>query len=257
MNIADAFTCHGTSVCRIGDTDIHYLLSDKGRSTWRFETLFTKEPETLEWIDSFSKEDLLWDVGANIGIYSIYAALRGINVVAFEPHFGNYFQLCANIYMNGLQDRIKAYCFALSDKMTSGTINLSSVEIGTAMNSFNSDLDYLGKTYHPIFRQGMMGCSIDEAVDLLGMDVPAHIKIDVDGIELEIVRGARKTLTHPKLKSVSVELVEMLNDQVNGVDGIMRESGLDFIHKKQSKIYPYPQLEGVLNFLYRKPQATP
>lgn len=252
MNDAKPFMSQGIGTCRIGDTEVRYLVSDQDLSTWRFETLFTKEPETLEWIDSFSAGEQLWDIGANIGIYSIYAALRGINVIAFEPHFGNYFQLCANIYLNGLQDRIKAYCFALSDNMTSGTINLSSVGIGTSMNSFDSDLDYLGKTYQPVFRQGMMGCSIDQAVSLFGMDVPDHIKIDVDGIELDIVKGARETLAKPTLKSVSIELVEHLPEQVSGVNRIMHACGLDFIHKKQSTIYPYKQLDGVLNFLYQK-----
>ncbi|WP_052224004.1 FkbM family methyltransferase [Comamonas testosteroni] len=253
MDDAQIFMCQGVGVCRIGDKDVRYLLSNKNSNAWRFETLFTKEPETLEWIDSFSEGDVLWDVGANIGMYSIYAALRGINVVAFEPHFGNYFQLCANIYMNGLQDKIKAYCFALSEDISAGTINLASISIGTALSSFNNDLDYLGNPYIPAFRQGMMGCSIDQLVKLFGMDVPNHLKIDVDGIELDIVKGARQTLSDPKLKSVSIELVEMLLEQVDGVNSIMHTCGLEFMHKKQSTIYPHKQLEGVLNFLYKKP----
>ena len=45
---------------------------------WRVATFFTKEPETLEWIDSFEKKEKLifWDIGANIGLYSIYNALK-------------------------------------------------------------------------------------------------------------------------------------------------------------------------------------
>lgn len=254
MNEAQPFLCDGVGVCRIGNTDIRYLLSHQSKNAWRFDTLYTKEPETLEWIDGFAENATLWDIGANIGMYSIYAALRGVNVIAFEPHFGNYFQLCANIHMNGLQDKIKAYCFALSEHMAAGTINLSSVGMGTAMSSFNCDLDYLGNPYRPVFRQGMMGCSIDQAVELFGMQVPEHIKIDVDGIELDIVKGARNTLGDPRLRSVSIELVEGLPEQVDGVHEIMRDVGLEFMHKKQSTIYPYHQIEGVLNYLYQRPQ---
>ena len=44
--------------------------------TWRYDTFNSKEPETLEWIDSIPGGSILWDVGANIGLYSIYAAKK-------------------------------------------------------------------------------------------------------------------------------------------------------------------------------------
>ena len=43
----------------------------------RAETLFTKEPDMIDWIDSFPEDFVLWDIGANVGIYSIYAGLKG------------------------------------------------------------------------------------------------------------------------------------------------------------------------------------
>jgi hypothetical protein len=42
---------------------------------WRVRTFASKEPETLNWIDQFKDESIFWDVGANIGLYSIYSAL--------------------------------------------------------------------------------------------------------------------------------------------------------------------------------------
>src|SRR5262245_15783933 len=44
------------------------------RALWRAETLLTKEPATIRWIDRFAPRDIFWDVGANTGIYSLYAA---------------------------------------------------------------------------------------------------------------------------------------------------------------------------------------
>lgn len=41
---------------------------------YRIKTFSTKLPETLEWIDNFPQGSVLWDVGANVGLYSIYAA---------------------------------------------------------------------------------------------------------------------------------------------------------------------------------------
>ena len=68
--------------------------SEETRSTRKVKTYYSKEPETLSWIDNFdiyrksNSEDLIfWDIGANVGLYSIYAATKydNISVFAFEP----------------------------------------------------------------------------------------------------------------------------------------------------------------------------
>src|SRR5690348_10867014 len=41
---------------------------------YRADTFSSKEPETLAWIDSLPTGSTLWDVGANVGLYSCYAA---------------------------------------------------------------------------------------------------------------------------------------------------------------------------------------
>jgi hypothetical protein len=62
------------------------ILTPNSLCEWRAKTFSTKEPETLEWIDSIQKDSILWDVRANIGLYSIYAAKRqNCSVWAFEP----------------------------------------------------------------------------------------------------------------------------------------------------------------------------
>ena len=79
---------------------------------WRLDSLFSKEPETLEWIDSFESnkgEDIIfWDIGANIGLYSIYAAQKHKNIIiySFEPSTSNLRVLSRNISINELQNKI-------------------------------------------------------------------------------------------------------------------------------------------------------
>jgi len=75
--------------------------------------LKTKEPETIDWIESIPQQDILFDVGANIGIYTMCAGARGITTYAFEPHAGNYNILCQNISANDFP--CTAYCIALSN----------------------------------------------------------------------------------------------------------------------------------------------
>ena len=55
---------------------------------FRVTTFAAKEPETLEWIDRLPEGCVLWDIGANVGFYTVYSTLRRkCRVVAFEPLF--------------------------------------------------------------------------------------------------------------------------------------------------------------------------
>ena len=85
---------------------------------WRIKSFYTKEPETLEWIDSFEEGSCFWDIGANIGLYSIYSAskINKIKVFSIEPSTSNLRVLSRNISINSFQDRISVLPFALSDK---------------------------------------------------------------------------------------------------------------------------------------------
>jgi hypothetical protein len=45
---------------------------------YRVKTFSSKEPETLEWIDRFLPESIFWDIDANVGLYSIFAAKKKV-----------------------------------------------------------------------------------------------------------------------------------------------------------------------------------
>jgi FkbM family methyltransferase len=235
---------------KVGSSKVKYLAA--GRSEWRFTTLLSKEPETIEWIDGFAPTETLWDIGANVGIYSIYAALRGIRVVAFEPNFANYFHLCTNIKLNNMQDRITPLCLAFSRGKSISTLNLRSMEFGESMSTFGSDLDFRGKPYYPAFRQGMIGFDIDGFVADFKVAVPNHFKVDVDGIELDIIKGGRETFRVPTVRSVQIELVDTDLSQTEGVSSILKDAGLDYVHKRHNADAAGEAFKDVLNFLYRR-----
>jgi len=167
----------------------------------------TREPETLAWIDAFETPCRFWDIGANIGVFSIYAGLRlGVEVRAFEPAAASYGALCRNIEANRLGDRVQAYCLAISDRTELGRLNLSGTNAGSVFNAFESTDDCFGNEIAVVSRQGMVGFSIDSFRRLFGLAAPNYLKIDVDSIEERILAGARETLRDPDLRSVLIEL---------------------------------------------------
>lgn len=163
---------------------------------WRVKTLLTKEPSTIQWIDGFSSDDVLWDVGANIGLYSIYAAvMKKCQVLAFEPESQNYAILNRNIHANQLHNRVYAYCFAISDQNLIGNLKVSRSEGGNSGHSLSNTAGLLN--------QGTVSFTVDELVKQ-GLTAPTHIKIDVDGLDHTVIYGANNVLD--SVKSVLIEL---------------------------------------------------
>jgi len=196
---------------------------------WRAKYLRSKEPETMDWIKSFSANDVLWDIGANIGAYSICAAaLKQCHVLAFEPSADNYMVLCRNVEANGLQSHITPYCMAFAGSTKIAFLNSNSRDLGAALNQFGDrgerSLYWTGKLGSCV--QGMLGYRIDNFIQQFKPLRPVHLKIDVDGLELDILHGAMDTLSDRSLKSVMVELNPDDNHEIETVISVMtKEAG--------------------------------
>jgi FkbM family methyltransferase len=220
---------------------------------WRVRTLFTKEPETIEWIDGFAETDVFWDIGANVGIYSLYAAAnRGIRVLAFEPAAGNYFLLNRSIELNGVDDRVQAYCVAFSDDKRIHMLNMQTTELGGALSSFGEPIDTFGKQFVPGFRQGMTGYGIDAFIDEFDPLFPNHIKIDVDGIEDRIIAGATKTLADARLRSLSIELDAARESETGVVVANIERGGLMLAARRQSALVAGGEYGTIFNYQFRR-----
>jgi FkbM family methyltransferase len=194
---------------------------------YRAKTLLTKEPETIQWIDGFNKGDVLWDIGANVGVYSLYAALRGSPVVAFEPSPGNYYLISKNVEINEMDTQISVYCLAFSNETGLDHFYMANMEIGGALNSFGEAIDQYGNTYSGYFKQAAVGYSIDEFVEKFDPVFPNHIKIDVDGLEGSIIDGGSTTLSDQRLKSLLVELDTERQEYAGEVIDKLRGHGLE------------------------------
>ena len=206
---------------------------------WRIETLYTKEPETIEWINSFSKKKniIFWDIGANIGLYSIYNSIKnkGSLTIAFEPSSSNLKILSRNISLNNLNHKIKIFSLPLTDRKSGFmTMKETLFQEGGSMNTFGEKFNYEGKKLNSQMNYDLFGVSIKYLLDNKLLEIPDYIKIDVDGIEHLILSGAGKYLRNKKIKSLSVEINENFKTQYERVIKIMKQQNFKIRHKKNN-----------------------
>lgn len=211
--------------------------------SWRIQTFYTKEPETLEWIDNFTTHNekiIFWDIGANIGLYSIYAAkkFKSIDIKAFEPSTSNLRILSRNISINNLHEKISINQIALSDKsiLKSHLLRESSFLEGSALHSFKENINFEGKNIKFENCYKILGLSIDEYFEYFDNEIPNYIKIDVDGLEHLILKGGEKVLQNKNLKSICIEINENFKEQKNGIEKILQNNQFNFMFKKHSDL---------------------
>ena len=201
---------------------------------WRIKTLFTKEPITIEWLKSMKAGETMIDVGANMGGYSLLASSKGVNVIAFEPEAENYALLQRNIILNKFP--VVGYCAAISDNFEFSKISLSQTGAGGSCHSF-------GKTDG--ITQGSIGLSLDQ----LGLTAD-HVKIDVDGREPNVIKGAKKLLS--AAKSILIEVNTNLADHLEMIKEI-ESLGFKFDQNQVDKsIRKEGSFKGCAEYLFTK-----
>jgi FkbM family methyltransferase len=206
--VAIVQTPHGELLCKAGH----------GRLLWRAQTFFTEEPHTVAWLDRLQASDVYWDIGANVGLYAVYAAkFRRCQTVAFEPESQNYALLVENIVLNGVSARCLPAIIAVSERAEVSRLKVRYITKGGAFNAFQPSSEQgdavpesvqAAQSYerHEGFEQLLYGCSVDDLVSRHGLTAPTHIKLDVDGLEPNIIAGAMQTIRSGSVRSILVEL---------------------------------------------------
>lgn len=203
---------------------------------YRANTFSDKEPETLEWIKSMSDDKIFWDIGANVGLYSIYAAkVKSCNVFAFEPSVFNIELLAKNININGLNDLISIIPLPLNNKTKVSKMRMTSTQLGGAMSSFNHNYGFDGNEIDSNFEYAVLGIKMDDLVQKFNFKQPNYIKIDVDGIEHFILEGGRNVLL--SCESILIEINDNFTLQANRSETILIELGFYLDEKRHGKRY--------------------
>jgi FkbM family methyltransferase len=174
------------------------------RTLYRAESFMTKEPETIDWIDGFQSNSVFWDIGACVGTYSIYAAMRrAANVVAVEPSVFNLEWLARNICANRLTSKVLIVPIALTNKTQRSEFRMQVTEWGGALSSFGVTYDHEGSDFTPRFEYSTLGADATLLVETFKSGKPRYIKIDVDSIEHLVIQGLLPYLSD--VESVALE----------------------------------------------------
>ncbi len=163
--------------------------------------IFIKEPGTVDWIDKNVKSgDIFYDIGANIGVYTILAASRTGKkgrVYAFEPHGANFARLIDNITVNNLQKIVFPNNFALHNKEGFFPFHYKSSAVGTSDSQLAGNPDVNMDEDETLISELKYATTVDHLIDSGEIEAPQHIKIDVDGNEILILEGMNDLLSGP------------------------------------------------------------
>ena len=244
---------------KILDKEIKFFVPNQFVN-WRVDTFFSKEPETLEWIDNFEEKEnfIFWDIGANIGLYSIYNSLKHpkSTTIAFEPSSLNLRLLTRNISINKLEKNIKVVPIPLTNKENIfQEMKESRFTEGAAQNTFGEKFNFEGKEFNPTFKYSLLGTTINYFIENSILDTPDYIKIDVDGIEHLIIEGGDKYLKNKKVKSILVEINENFKTQYDKILYLMNKYEFKLSHKKNNYYFlEQSRFKNTYNYFFKKLQ---
>lgn len=151
----------------------------------------TKEPDSMSWIDAMQPGSVFWDIGANVGVLALYAAMRGdLEVWAFEPAAVNYYNLIANCELNGLEKRVRCLQLGFGDTLGILDLNVSQLKPAHATaprKVFSS-------------AQSVQVCNIDDFIIRYGAPCPNYIKMMCPVSLTRFLRGRGARSHNPCLR---------------------------------------------------------
>jgi FkbM family methyltransferase len=154
--------------------------------------------EMYAWRRYLRPDDLFVDVGANIGIYTIFALDLGARVIACEPDPHNFLRLQEHVALNGYDAELLNV--AVADEP--GTVRLT------------QGLD----SYNYLVRDGGAGIDVPATTldEIIGDRRVAGVKIDVEGAERLVLQGAARALAEQRIELVQVEWSTDLTERTLG-----------------------------------------
>jgi len=188
------------------------------------------------------RNGIVFDVGANFGYYSLTLAhAAGARVIAFEPNPRTFSRLQAHIRMNGLGSSITAVAAGLSDTPRAGYLDVVEGNSGADHLSDHGEEIELDTLDHY--------CEVNK---IARMDL---IKIDVEGHETHVLRGAERMLKACRpavMIEFNVGALQLAGSSTGELESLLRSSGYELFLPVRKKLVPFRDAPGsyhVINVL--------
>lgn len=215
------------TVVEQGRKDLTFLCDNRDE-VWRVMTLLVKEEGTIEWLRKNAGPDtIFFDIGANIGLYTIYGASlvgKSGHVFAFEPHAVNFAHLIKNVNANKFNEQVSALSLALFDESGLFPFSYFDWAAGASKNQIEN-----GEGATGVFRELKYAAVLDELIDSGRLPAPHLIKIDVDGVEAQIIRGMKR-LMQSNRRPLSIQ-VEIQKGDNGDIAALMEGQGYKLDHR--------------------------
>ncbi|MBS3652292.1 FkbM family methyltransferase [Pseudaminobacter sp. 19-2017] len=198
------------------------------RELRRAYTLFTKEPMTVSLLsDEVHEGDVVWDIGANVGLYTLVAARAvGSNgkVVAFEPMAANFSRLLDNVALNRFNERVSLISTPLSNVTGVTRLYYDDPTAGATGAQINAPIGVSDTAFVPSLVEIKSTLTADELLQGDFIPRPHVVKLDVDGHEPAILKGMADTLCHPEFRP-RIVIVEVNPGDGEEISAVMRSYG--------------------------------
>ena len=151
--------------------------------------LYYRLPDPAEMhflVDMLADADVFVDVGAHAGVYSILASsVHGASVMAVEPSTATFHRLVENIDLNDADEQVTAVRMAVGNRCGEARVSTGR----DSMNTLVHDADQ---------SEPVAIATVDSLLADLGIESVTVIKIDVEGLELEVLAGAERTIAQSR-----------------------------------------------------------
>ena len=180
------------------DGKLYRFRCDSFESYQRARTFLGKEPKTIDWLrGALRPDDVFLDIGANIGIFSIFAGKHigpEGHVYACEPHLPTTAELIRNMSLNEFGARASVLSVAASGADGFFPFHYKRWRQGASGSQLTIDGNPALSSTRSIGVELKYGLTVDSMVAQGVIRPPNLIKIDTDGIEIPITRGMEKLL---------------------------------------------------------------
>lgn len=147
----------------------------------------------------------VFDVGANIGVFTVLQAMQGARVFSFEPNPESYGRLVRNVAANNLSDCVRPFPLALGDKQGMGSLHvIGGGTTGGVVTPLSSEARPSGFAVPIATLDGIVSTLPGLSIDLL--------KIDAEGSEVAILRGGERTLEYVRRIIVEYHSRDLLSE---------------------------------------------